>query len=125
MTAIANLGGVPSARLRYEDLIADPVGSLVTATAALGVPLSPDDLPTVDEGRVELGSSHGLSGNPSRFQVGAIDLRRDDSWIAEMGTTDRRVVTALTLPLLTAYGYPVDHRVAASPRLRTGTRSYT
>ena len=40
MAAIAGLGGVRSARLHYEDFVADPVGTLVEATAALGVPLS-------------------------------------------------------------------------------------
>ena len=106
MEAIAGLGGVRSSRLRYEDFVADPVGTLVAATAALGVPLSPADLPTVVEGRIELGPSHGLAGNPARFRSGSIDLRRDDRWAAEMPTADRVVVTALTLPLLKAYGYP-------------------
>ena len=113
--AIASLGGVPSARLRYEDFVADPVGSLVAATAALGVPLSPVDLPTVEEGRMELGPSHGLSGNPGRFRSGTIELRRDDRWVTEMPSTDRGVVTALTLPLLRAYGYPISTATSAAP----------
>ncbi len=122
MTAIRRLGGVPSARLRYEDFTADPVGTLVSATAELGVPLSRDDLPAVVEGRVELGSSHGLSGNPSRFQVGALALRRDDRWISEMDVGSRAVVTALTLPLLPVYGYPVNP--GALPRFGSKARSY-
>lgn len=115
MAAIAGLGGVRSARLRYEDFVADPVGALVAATAALGVPLSPADLPTVDEGRIVLGPSHGLAGNPTRFRSGPLELRRDDGWTTEMPATDRAVVTALTLPLLRAYGYPVTTRSAAAP----------
>jgi hypothetical protein len=115
MAAIARLGGVPSARLRYEDFVADPVGALVSATAALGVPLSSADLPSVADGRIVLGPSHGLSGNPGRFRSGAIELRRDDGWATEMPSTDRAVVTALTLPLLTAYGYPAFTGAAVAP----------
>ncbi|MGI8523657.1 MAG: sulfotransferase [Nocardioides sp.] len=124
MAAIARLGGVPSTRLRYEDFVDDPVGTLVTATAELGVPLRPADLPAFEEGRIELGPSHGLSGNPSRFRLGALELRRDESWVTEMDSRDRAVVTALTLPLLTTYGYPMIAGSALLPKRRTTTRSY-
>jgi Sulfotransferase family len=111
MAAISGLGGARSARLRYEDFVADPVGTVVASTSALGVPLSPEDLPSVTEGRMVLGPSHGLSGNPSRFRSGAIELRRDDRWATEMPSRDRAVATVLTLPLLMAYGYTGDRRL--------------
>lgn len=114
MEVIAGMGGVRTARLHYEDFVADPVGSLVTATADLGLPLLPADLPAVEDGRIVLGPSHGLSGNPSRFRSGTVELRRDDTWITAMPSRDRAVVTALTLPLLRAYGYHAD-----GPRPRT------
>ncbi len=116
MHALAGLGGTPSARLRYEDFVADPVGSLRAATTALGVPLDAADLPPVVDGRIVLGPSHGLSGNPGRFRSGPIELRRDDGWATEMPRADRRTVTALTLPLLRAYGYPVRHHPVRTPR---------
>jgi GT2 family glycosyltransferase len=106
MTLIQRVAGTRSARLLYEDFILDPVGSLVEVTAQLGVPLRAADLPAVEAGRVELGPSHGLSGNPGRFRSGSLALRRDDGWTRDMPTADRAVVTALTLPLLKAYGYP-------------------
>ena len=112
--AISGLGGVRSARLHYEDFVADPVGTLVAATAALGVPLTRAELPTVDQGQVVLGPSHGLSGNPGRFRSGPLELRRDDGWIRDMPSTDRAVVTALTLPLLRTYGYPTTAGSAAA-----------
>ncbi|MCW2797905.1 sulfotransferase [Nocardioides sp.] len=127
MEAIARLGGVRSSRLRYEDFVADPVGALVAATAALGVPLAPADLPVVHDGQILLGPSHGLAGNPARFRLGPVELRRDDGWTTEMPTTDRAIVTALTLPLLKAYGYPATTTIAAAP-VTTGryeTRSST
>lgn len=107
MEAIARLGRAPATRLRYEDFVTDPVGSLVRASTAVGLPLSPADLPAVVGSRVELGPSHGLSGNPSRFRSGSLEVRRDDDWRAAMPPGDRAVVTALTLPLLVAYGYDV------------------
>lgn len=123
MAAIAGLGGVRSARLRYEDFVSDPVGTLLTATSALGVPLCRADLPIVDERRIVLGPSHGLSGNPSRFQSGAVEVRQDDRWTTEMSSGDRAVVTALTLPLLVAYGYPGEQRLRRRRPARPGTRS--
>jgi sulfotransferase family protein len=115
MAAISGLGGVRSARLRYEEFVTDPVGSLVTATAALGLPLSATDLPPVEDGLVELGTSHGLSGNPGRFRSGPIELRRDDGWTREMPASDRAVVTALTLPLLRSYGFHTATRATPGP----------
>lgn len=105
MASIARWGGVPSARLRYEDFVGDPVGSLVAATADLGLPLAPDQLPVVDDGALLLEPSHGLSGNPSRFRSGVVRLRRDDAWSNDMPAGARAVVTGLTLPLLIDYGY--------------------
>jgi hypothetical protein len=115
MAAISGLGGVPSARLRYEEFVADPVGTLVEATASLGLPLSAADLPAVEDGHVLLGASHGLSGNPGRFRSGPIELRRDDRWTTEMPTSDRAVVTAMTLPLLRRYGYPTTPLSTPAP----------
>ncbi|MCY7396861.1 MAG: sulfotransferase [Nocardioides sp.] len=126
MEAIARLGGARSARLRYEDFVLDPIGSLVTAAATLGVPLSRADLPSVEGGRIVLLPSHGLAGNPARFSSGALELRRDDGWTTQMSSRDRAVVAALTLPLLRTYGYPVTSGGAApvSDR-RTDMRSLT
>jgi hypothetical protein len=100
--------GMPSARIRYEDVVADPVATLVLATAALGVPLGASDLPASVGGGVVLEPSHGLSGNPGRFRSGSVPLRRDDAWKTQMPARSRWLVTALTLPLLRHYGYPLD-----------------
>jgi hypothetical protein len=105
--ATARLAGVPAARVRYEDVVADPVGTLAAATADLGLPLNPRHLPPVGAAGVDLAPSHGLSGNPGRFRSGTVPLRRDDAWLGEMPAGSRALVTAMTLPLLTAYGYPV------------------
>ncbi len=115
IAAIRRLGRAPSARLLYEDFVADPVRSLIVASARLGLPLSRAELPAVEDGQVVLGPSHGLSGNPGRFRSGALELRRDDGWAREMRAADKAVVTALTLPLLRAYGYHAVSGPATTP----------
>lgn len=122
MASIARWGGVPSARLRYEDFVADPVGSLVAATTELGLPLAPEQLPAVDDGAILLEPSHGLSGNPSRFRSGVVRLRRDEAWASEMPAGARAVVTGLTLPLLVDYGYaPAPRTAPTAAGAATGT----
>lgn len=121
MEAMARWGGMPFARLRYEDFVADPITSLVAAGETLGVSLTADALPAVQDGTVELGPSHGLSGNPGRFRSGGIALRADDGWTHLMPARDRAVVTALTLPLLSAYGYPA-RAGAVAPATTRSTR---
>jgi len=126
IAAIRGIGRTRAARLRYEDFVASPVGSLISATARLGLPLTADELPRVDDGRVLLEPSHGLSGNPGRFSSGVHELRRDDGWAAQMPALDRAVVTALTLPLLRAYGYPATSRsVVSAPSPRQEQRSHS
>jgi hypothetical protein len=118
--AIACAGRVPVARIRYEDLMADPVRTLVAATAGLGVPLGPVDLPVAGD-EVVLRPSHGLSGNPGRFRSGRVPLKRDDRWVTEMPGPSRALVTAITLPLLRSYRYPLVHDTTA-PAVPLGER---
>ena len=105
MELVARLGRRPTARLHYEDFVADPVSTVVAATAAIGLPVAPGDVPWTEGGGIVLDASHGLSGNPSRFRTGPVRLRRDEAWASEMPAGARSVVTALTLPLLHAYDY--------------------
>jgi hypothetical protein len=111
--AIARAGRTRVARVRYEDVVTDPIRTLVAATTALGVPLGPGDLPVLDGGDVVLQPSHGLSGNPGRFRSGLLALLSDDGWTSEMPPSSRALVTAITLPLLATYRYPLSTRRAA------------
>jgi hypothetical protein len=93
-------------RLRYEDFISDPRSSF---EEILGLMDEEDaELPLVGEREVKLGISHTVSGNPNRFDTGAIELRQDREWQRKMGPRDKTLVTALTLPLLKRYRYPVS-----------------
>jgi hypothetical protein len=90
-------------RLRYEDFVTDPRASLERILGLVG---ETTELPLAGEREVKLGVSHTVSGNPNRFETGAVELRPDREWISKMNPRDRTLVTALTLPLLSRYGYP-------------------
>ena len=89
-------------RIRYEDLVCDPVGVLTAllpdeAAASVADVVSGKTSPPT--------SSHTVSGNPIRFESGPLTIRPDVEWIAKLGLGDRRLVTALTWPLLLRYHY--------------------
>jgi hypothetical protein len=92
-------------RLRYEDFVADP-------TVALAKVLAPYEWIETDPAKVDttemvLEPTHTVSGNPMRFKSGKLKLELDDEWCRVMRPHDRRLVTALTWPLLMRYGYPL------------------
>ena len=91
--------------LRYEDFIAEPRRSIERTLELVGEGTTP--LPHVGEHEVKLGANHNIWGNPNRFQTGLVRLRPDDEWAFRMRSEDRRLITALTFPLLTRYGYPL------------------
>lgn len=112
-------------RLRYEDFAARPretVAELVEwmgepgaairagggpALGGVGVGACGPSVggPFIDDSTVELGLTHTQSGNPSRFRSGRIEIACDDEWKRAMPAGTRRLVTAITLPLATRYGY--------------------
>lgn len=96
--------GTPLARLRYEDLVVDPAGTVAEAWRALDLPGSPE-LPLLGTHEIELGACHSVAGNPMRFRTGRTELRADEEWRSRMPARDRRLVTALSWPLLRHLGY--------------------
>lgn len=98
-----NAGPERYLRLRYEDLVAAPRESLDRilrmATAR------PAAIPFADEHTVVVEPTHSIAGNPDRMRSGPVELRYDGEWMTRQSRSDRRVVTALTWPLLARYGY--------------------
>jgi hypothetical protein len=92
-------------RLRYEDFVTDPRRSFERILRLLGEESA--EPPLASDREVRLGISHTVSGNPNRFETGAVELRTDHEWISNMNSRNRALVTALTLPLLARYGYPL------------------
>jgi hypothetical protein len=97
--------GVPVLRVRYEQFVADPVRTLRQVAGFAGLDLATADLDFLGRSRVTLGTGHSAAGNPMRFTVGTVPLRRDDAWRRELNPGHRRLVAALCAPLLAAYGY--------------------
>ncbi len=101
--------GTPVLRVRYEDLVDAPEQTLRRVATFAGAPAGSLSLPFLhtegDSCYAELTKAHTASGNPMRFATGKVAIRGDDRWRAAMPDKDRRTVTALTLPLLSRYGY--------------------
>jgi hypothetical protein len=90
-------------RVHYEDFIDKP---LRTMECILGLVRETEaDLSFISKGSVRLDTNHTVSGNPSRFVTGAVELRLDREWEESMRRRDKAVVTILTWPLLLRYGY--------------------
>ena len=90
-------------RLRYEDFLANPDAALTQVFAPykwVG-----DHSWNAATNEVVLEPTHSVSGNPMRFKNGPLKLKLDDEWHDAMSSRDRRMVTAMTLPLLMRYSY--------------------
>ncbi|MGN6611753.1 MAG: sulfotransferase domain-containing protein [Angustibacter sp.] len=96
--------GVRRELVRYEDFSDDPTSTIARVAALAGLP-APVPGPDDRAGTVHLSANHTVAGNPMRFRQGAVQVRRDDAWRRDMPAARRRLVTALTAPLLLRYGY--------------------
>jgi hypothetical protein len=95
--------GPGSFRIRYEDFIADPQPVVERIAGLVGE--APTDLPFTSATEVNLGTTHGVAGNPSRFTTGVVSLALDDAWRADMRARDRRLVSGVTAPSAYRYRY--------------------
>jgi hypothetical protein len=91
-------------RVRYEDFVREPRGVLETIGQFVGADVT---APLSGPRRVTPTPNHSISGNPSKFSTGAVQLREDREWAAAMGRRDFWVTTVLTWPLLLLYRYPL------------------
>ncbi|GGK14521.1 sulfotransferase family protein [Pilimelia terevasa] len=119
--------GVPLTLLRYEDFLADPAAAVGRIADFAGLPLRDGDLDFLEPDAVRVGVGHSAAGNPMRFALGRVALRGDEAWRTALPAGQRRLVTALSAPLLRRYGYPLRpapvarqarHRADAPPAPR-------
>jgi hypothetical protein len=89
-------------RMRYEDFVADPRKAIGLILDLVGE--SASSFPIAGS-KVELGVTHTVGGNPSRFKTGPVKLHLDEEWKAEMKQSRKAIVTALSWPMLRRYGY--------------------
>ena len=94
-----------SMRVRYEDLAADP--RAVTESIVRFVGEQPAGVDFLDSKTLVLPGNHTVWGNSSRFRTGRLEVRSDDEWTRKLSRSGRLIPTALTLPLLPRYGYPL------------------
>ena len=99
---------VPYSLVRYEDLVRNPYEVTAGLLRHAGLTGDAAEPSYIQDHRVRLKPNHTVEGNPMRFVNGELELRADQEWHSQMPSRDRRLVTALTLPLLAAYGYPVN-----------------
>jgi hypothetical protein len=102
--------GVAVKRIQYETLISDPQPMITAIAAFAGIEVKPENLHFLTEDGVKLGTCHSAAGNPMRFVTGDIPLRHDDAWVAALPPNQRRLVGAITAPMLGAYGYRLSGR---------------
>ena len=106
LSVLAQLG-TPRLLMRYEDFVADPRAAVRRIAGFAGLPVTAGDLHFLGDDHVDLTTAHTVAGNPMRFRTGRIELRRDDAWREELPRRQQRVISALTAPLLSRYGYPL------------------
>ncbi|GAA4689005.1 sulfotransferase [Phytohabitans rumicis] len=99
--------GVPVRRIRYEQFVAQPRRALTELAEFAGLDVSDADLDFLDGDDAVLKPGHSAAGNPMRFTVGRVPLRRDDVWRSALPPAQRRLVGTVCAPLLRAYGYPL------------------
>ncbi len=99
----------PILRVRYEDAVRAPEAVLRNIAAFAGLATAGRALRFVggagNDRWAEFHAAHTASGNPMRFTTGRIPIRPDEEWRTAMPAGQRRMVTTLTLPLLSHYGY--------------------
>jgi hypothetical protein len=90
--------------LRFEDFVEDPVRAASDLLTSIGVDAPAP--PSLQRGAVDFGVNHILASNPDKFERGEIEIR-PTSHDAHIPRHSAAVVTAMTLPLLRRYGYPI------------------
>lgn len=106
--AIERLGSLCPDRylqIKYEDFAIQPRTSVQGILELLHE--ETHQLPFLSETTVSLSRNHTVAGNPSRFETGTVDIKPDTRWKAGMGPAVNLFVSALTMPFLPRYGYPL------------------
>ena len=91
-------------RLRYEDFVAAPRATADRVTTFVEHPAKS---PFLGDDTVELTPNHTIAGNPSRFSTGELVIRDTGEWRTNQKPGHRLVATAVALPYLLRYGYPL------------------
>ncbi|MEJ5946307.1 sulfotransferase domain-containing protein [Pseudokineococcus basanitobsidens] len=116
------LTGTPVRVVRYEDVMAAPTRELLRIADHARLSVEEEDMAFLRHHEVDLSPSHAVAGNPMRFTVGTVPLRRDDEWRGRMPATARRITSVMTTPLRLPLGYIRPSAGAVTRRPRRGDR---
>jgi hypothetical protein len=106
--------GVPTERIRYEDIAAAPVEVMtrmmsLSSSSFASSPSSTDPEKALSflqpDGTIESVHSHAATGGRVRFTGGPIRLRLDEAWRTELPDRKQRITRAICGPLMRRYGY--------------------
>jgi len=89
--------------VRYEDFCDDPRATVTRIFSHCGI--DDDGLNWCSQNEVEVNPQHSISGNPSRFNVGRVEIRPDTAWKTRMQNGPRRLVTVACGLLFPIFGY--------------------
>ncbi len=89
--------------VRYEDLVERPAATILKILERLG--RVGGNLGFIGANSVQLRGNHTVSGNPSRFQTGEVELRLDSEWQEKCSPLQKMLVDLVTLPVRKKYGY--------------------
>jgi hypothetical protein len=91
--------------VRYEDFVRNPRRILREIARFAGRDTSDDELRFATSEAIQLVPSHTIAGNDMRFDTGPVPLREDDEWKRSLDAGSRRLVTAMSWPLLRRWDY--------------------
>ena len=95
----------PSITVSYDELARDPAKVLRELADLMAEPAG--DLRFLTSDAATLVPTHSVGGNPVRMISGAVVIEPDEEWRHGISARDRWVSTALALPLLHRYGFPL------------------
>lgn len=104
---IAGIGrfDVPTLRVRYEDLVADPRHELTRVLTFEGLARSPDTFDFISDHAFPVPQTHVIAGGRIRLHSGVMPLRLDEDWRRRMPRRAKALVDTMTLPTRWRYGY--------------------
>ena len=95
----ARLSRKRSIRVRYEDFVADPTGTVNSIMELVG-----QSYVVPDHGSEVMKPDHQIAGSRHRMKD-EISISKDIGWTSQMPRSMQRLFSALTAPLLLRYGY--------------------
>jgi hypothetical protein len=85
------------AAVRYEDFVREPRRTIADVSRKLEVPAIVGNW-TCDDEFIPSNNEHIFAGNPNRVQQGAIKIKSDEEWRANMPLVQQAAIAAMSLP---------------------------